>query len=366
MSQDGARSLSTDPSRASTGGRSTRTLRDVHPDLAAVAARRLGVFTAGEAVRAGYRPDEIRAELGSGRWRWLRRGVYICAADLESTAGDARARHVLDCLAVLASLRPGPVVSHASAARLHGVVVPADVDDTVRLTDEVQWRRGRGYAVSRAALPTGDVGRLGPALTTTPARTLVDCAREWDLVDSVVAMDAALRKGAVTSEELREAVLRATHWVGIGEAARASGLADGRAESPLESRGRLALLAAGLPCPELQVELHGPRGFVARVDAWYEDAAVAVEFDGRVKYLDPFDGRGAGEVLWREKRREDVVRGLGVRVVRLAQEDVVPRLRPDVAARVAALLADPPAGVRHFHTVRRQGLAVEDHADAGR
>ena len=59
------------------------------------------------------------------------------------------------------------------------------------------------------------------------------------------------------------------------------GLADGRAESPLESLGRLALLEAGLPRPELQVDLYGPHGFVARVDGWYEEAAVAIEFDGR-------------------------------------------------------------------------------------
>jgi hypothetical protein len=179
-------------------------------------------------------------------------------------------------------------------------------------------------------------------------------------------MDAALHDGVLAREDLHEAVLRATHWVGIGDAARAFGLADGRAESPLESRGRLALLAAGLPRPELQVELHGPRGPVARVDAWYEDAAVAVEFDGRVKYLDPFDGRDPGEVLWREKRREDLVRELGVRVVRLTQEDVLPRRRSDLAARLAPLLAAPPAGVRRFTVVRRREPAAGGLTGAAR
>ncbi len=334
----------------------------VHPDLERVAASRLGVFTAREAVAAGYRPDEVRTELGAGRWRWLRRGVYVRAQDLAAASGDDRLRHLVDCLAVLVSLRPGPVVGTGSAARVHGLVLPRGLQDVVRLTDEIQWRRGRGYVVTRASLPDGDVGPLRGFGVTTPARTLVDCAREWDLVDSVVAVDAALHGGLVTRDELRAAVLRATHWVGIGDAARALGLADGRAESPLETRGRLALASAGLPVPELQVEVHGPRGFVARVDGWYEEAAVAVEFDGRVKYLDPLDGRDAGEVLWREKRREDLLRELGVRVVRLTQDDVAPRARADLVARVSPLLAVPFSGARRFSTVRRD----ERSAVAGR
>ena len=43
---------------------------------------------------------------------------------------------------------------------------------------------------------------------------------------------------------------------GIGSAARAVGLADGRAESPLETRGRLRILGSGLPAPELQVVIN--------------------------------------------------------------------------------------------------------------
>jgi predicted transcriptional regulator of viral defense system len=324
----------------------------VHPDLTALAATRLGVFTAREAVRVGYRPDEIRSELSSGRWRWLRRGVYVRAVDLARVESDARLRHLVDGVAVLLSLAPGPVLSHTSAAKIHRLVIPGDVDGAVRLTHSRQWRRGRGYVVTRASLPDADLTRVLAFAATSPARTLVDCAREWSVLDAVVAMDAALHAGLVDREDLRAAVLRATHWIGIGDAARAFGLADGRAESPLESRGRVALLEAGLPRPELQVEIHGPRGFVARVDAWYEEAGVAIEFDGRVKYLDPVDGRDPGEVLWREKRREDRLRELGVRVIRLAQEDVTPRRRRELTARVGALLAEPMDGIRSFRVVR--------------
>lgn len=119
-------------------------------------------------------------------------------------------------------------------------------------------------------------------------RTLVDCAREWSLTAGVIAIDAAVHPRKIERAETHRAVLAGTHRVGIAGAARALALADGWAESPLETR--LALLSAGLPRPELQVEIHDGVGFVGRVDAWYEEVAVAVEFDGRVKYLD--SGRG--------------------------------------------------------------------------
>ena len=61
---------------------------------------------------------------------------------------------------------------------------------------------------------------------------------------------------------------------------------------------------------------------VGVVDAWFEEAAVAVEFDGRVKYTDPWRGRLPEQVLWDEKRREDELRALDIRVVRIADADL--------------------------------------------
>lgn len=330
------------------GARSSR-LAPVHPDLQAIAAHRLGVFTSQEALRVGYREEDIRAELATRRWTRLRKGVYVQTA-LEAAA-SGRARHLLDAVAVLLRLDPGPVLSHASAARLHELEVPRSAGNDVRVTDVGQWRRGRGYRVARAALPSVDVEPWLSFSATGVARTLVDCAREWSLTDGVIAMDAALQGRKVARSELAAAVLAATHRAGIATAARAYGLCDGRAESPLETRGRLAIRAAGLPLPELQVELWDQDGFVARVDAWYDDAAVAVEFDGRVKYVDPYRGRQPEDVVWEEKRREDRIRALDVRTIRVVSDDLgVPW--PRMAARLDGLLATRPIGARRFRVVR--------------
>lgn len=320
----------------------------VHPRLRAIADSRLGVFTSREVLAVGYVDEDIRTELRTRRWLRLRKGVYIAAADVPTA--DDRRRHLVDCLAVLLCLDAGPVLSHASAARLHGLVLPRAESPEVRVTVEDQWRRGRGYRVARAALPDGDVLPWLSFGATSPARTLVDCAREWSLTDGVIAMDAAVNALTVDRADILRAVLSGTHRVGIAGAARALDLCDGRAESPLETRGRLALLSAGLPRPELQVEIHDEAGFIGRVDAWYEEAAVALEFDGRVKYVDPRSGSAPGEVLWKEKRREDRLRDAGVRVVRVVNEDLgVPWAQK--AARIRGLLAAPYVGERRFRTV---------------
>ena len=321
------------------------------PELNAVAAGRLGVFTSQEALRAGYRVEDIRAELRSRRWSRIRKGVYIATPDL--LAADDRGRHLVDCLAVLLSLGPGPVLSHASAARLHGLILPRRQSPEVRVTAEDQWRRGRGYRVAQATLSPDEIGPWLAFGATTVPRTLVDCAREWSMADGVVAMDAALRERKATRAELLRAVLGGAHRVGIAQAARALRLADGRAESPLETRGRLAILGSGLPRPELQVEIHDATGFIGRVDAWYEEAAVAIEFDGEVKYTDPRYASSPGEVLWKEKRREDRIRAAGPRVVRIGNADLGAPWS-GTAARIRDLLADPLRGPRRFRVVRTE------------
>ena len=127
-----------------------------------------------------------------------------------------------------------------------------------------------------------EVTELGRHRVTTPARTLVDSAREWSELPAVAAMDAALLRGLVTRDELRATLDRHRFAPRLPRAARAVAAADGRAESWLETRGRLRFAAAGLPPFVPQVELWVDGELVKVADGWYEDAALAVEFDGRI------------------------------------------------------------------------------------
>jgi hypothetical protein len=293
----------------------------------------------------------------SGRWRRLRRGIYIAADDLARAESNGQ-RHQLDCLAVLLAVdRPSAAISHRSAARLWGFPLRRRPEDVVFLTDPTHGHDGRGFHVTRAPLDPREVSNRGPFRLTTAARTLIDVAREEPLEDAVIAMDAALLTRRVTAQELRTAAARATTWRGGRRASRAVALADGRAESPLETRGRLRIVGAALPIPGLQVEIRAAGRLVGVVDAWYEEAAVAVEFDGRVKYTDPWRGRTPDRVLWDEKRREDELRSLDIRIVRIADADLNSPRWPGVEARLRELLAVPGPALRRFtSTPRAVGL----------
>jgi predicted transcriptional regulator of viral defense system len=328
----------------------------VHPLLRAAAERRAGVFTALDARRAGYGADEVQRMCTSGRWQRLRRGVYA-TPDVVGRAVEQGRRHELDCLAVLAALdRPDAAISHASAVHLHGLPSRALASGVVRLTDPAHNRRGRGFSMTRSPLEAEEVRARRALRVTTAPRALVDHARESSLEDAVVAMDAALLVGKVTRPELARAQERARRWPGGPAAGRAVVLADGRAESPLETKGRLRIVGAGLASPALQVEIRVAGRLVAVVDGWFDDAAVALEFDGRVKYTDPWRNRSPGQVLWEEKRREDELRALGIAVVRIAEEDLGVRW-PRVEDDLRRLLARPrPVDRRFTATARLLGV----------
>jgi len=329
----------------------------VHPLLRSTAQGQRGIFTAADARRAGYAHPEIRQMCASGRWRRLRRGIYITADDLARAEEDGQ-RHQLDCLAVLLAVdRPSAAISHRSAARLWCFPLRRRPADVVQLTDPTHGHDGRGFHITRAPLDPREVSIRGPFRLTTAARTLIDVARVEPLEDAVVAMDAGLLDRRVTGQQLRSAAERAATWRGGRRASRAVALADGRAESPLETRGRLRIVGAALPTPGLQVEIRAGIRLVGVVDAWYEGAAVAVEFDGRVKYTDPWRDRAPERVLWEEKRREDELRSLDIRIVRIADADLSTARWPAVEGRLRELLAVPGPAIRRFTaTPRTVGL----------
>jgi len=324
----------------------------MHPVLRALADRQYGVFTAVDARRAGYEHAEIRYLCSSGAWVRLRRGVYVTAADL-AAAEASNGRHRVECAAVLRDLgRPRAAISHTSATRLWGLPVPRGTDRVVRLTDPDHYRRGQGFRMARAPLRDADVVTAGSIRLTRIGRTVVDYAREAPLDDAVVAMDAALLTGRTSLTELERRATAVRHWPGARRAQRAVSLADGRAESPLETRGRLRIVGSGFPKPELQVEIHANGRLLAVVDGWYDDAAVAIEFDGRVKYTNPWRERSPSQVLWDEKRREDALRALDIRLLRIADGDLRERW-PESERRLRWLLSRAGPSERHFTAIPR-------------
>lgn len=220
-------------------------------------------------------------------------------------------------------ISPRLIVSHASAAALHGLPWRGEFPEVVEVIDPVRTttqslthvrkRPGKGRRMRTQSMVA--TGRRLTDLVTT----LADLAITYDLRLSVPALDAALAAGCPLTDVRAEIERRgAVH--GRHRAEVATALADGASGSPGESGARVALDEVGAPRPELQHEFHDEDGLIGRVDFWFPDQGVVLEFDGRTKYVDPAlrrSGTTAADVVVAEKRREDrlrrhhEVRGLG-------------------------------------------------------
>ncbi|QNG20289.1 type IV toxin-antitoxin system AbiEi family antitoxin domain-containing protein [Rhodococcus triatomae] len=276
-----------------------------------------------QALAAGYSDEEIRRRYTRGEWQRLGHGAYIEAATM--SALDAPARHLLAVDAVLPALAPDAVLSHGTAAVVHGLPLWDAPLDRVHVTrDRPSGGRTGADVVVHASPLHGSVTTIGGYRVTSPARTVVDLACSYGVESAVVAGDAAARTLAVGSRELSAEVTRAGGRRGVQAARRAAALVDARCESVGESRSRVFFEAYDLPVPSLQHEFRDGGGyFLARVDFYWAEYGVIGEFDGRTKYgrlLRP--GQEPGDAVFAEKLREDALRELGYGVVRWTWADL--------------------------------------------
>jgi hypothetical protein len=259
----------------------------------------------------------------------VRRGAYVRTDVWRASRPEERHRWLID--ATVASMRIAPVLSHESAAVLHGLPLVGPLPRTLQVVAEAAGG-GRSSGLVRrhgvVRLPeTIEVD--GMAVTTVP-ETVVALARTRSFASALAAADHALATRMTTIEDLAAALQRAGSARGTRRATKVLRWADGRSESVGESVSREHIIILGLPVPELQHSFDDAHGFIGRVDFWWESERVAGEFDGRTKYRAGSHGLRASEaVLWEEKRREDRLRRLGLTVVRWVWDEAldVERLR---------------------------------------
>ncbi len=280
-------------------------------------------------LASGYTDDETRRL--ARRLVAVRRGAYVEPDD--ERLGTPEARHLLAVRAAVAQLGPGTVVSHVSAAVVHGLAVWDVPLDRVHVTRRGRsgGRRSRHLHLHVLPLEPDDIVLVGGIAVTSVARTVADLARVLPFEQAVVVTDSALHLARRSGQggrhgDLAAALARYPRRHGGAAAGRVLGFATDLAESVGESRSRVAMAAAGLPAPALQVVLHSTEGrSLGRVDFWWEEHQVVGEFDGRVKYgglLRP--GQSAGDAVFAEKVREDAIRQPGRRVVRWTWAELAP------------------------------------------
>ena len=187
----------------------------------------------------------------------------------------------------------------------------------------------RRVDVYRTDLDSVEVLVCGVLVVTTPTRTALDVASTFPLEEAVIALDSAYRTAGVSPDEL-DAVFGASHRRGVQNARKALALADPRSGSVPESEARLLFARAGLPAPELQLEVYADGAFIARVDFGWVLERLAVEIDG-------FAYHSAGGAFQRDRDRQNALVSAGWKVLRFTVSDL--RDRPEyVVAQILAAL----------------------------
>ncbi len=240
---------------------------------------------------------------------------------------DIRAEdaHLLAIRAHLAAARGVMTVSHQSAAIVHGFAMWAPDLGKVHVTVNRAsgGRTTKTSHVHAAELTAEDTDVVDGFTVTSADRTVADLLRILRFEAAVCVGDAALRTGRATVDGIEGALARSSRKGAVG-ARRALSFCDARSESVGESRSRILIDRLGYPAPQLQLDVYGPgRKLLGRSDFGFTSPGVLGEFDGMVKYSEYVPpGHTAGDVVFREKRREDAMRSCGWVMARWTWSDL--------------------------------------------
>lgn len=267
-------------------------------------AQRQGYITAARARSLGANEHLLGDLTAQGRLIRVARGVYLVPGDR-----FALENHELFTRAMLES-KPFAYASHHSALALHEVALFGVPWDQVHLAEHRDSSRRRDGCHWHVLRPGDHTTKVGDYRSVSVPLSLAQVSARFGVTAGLVSLDSALAQQLCTKDDV-EAILKSGRIRrGAIAARRALFLADGRAESPGESR--LRAIIAELPLSyDLQVNVGGP-GYGYRVDLLVE-GLVAIEFDGRVKY----EGARGREALVSEKVREDYIRSRGFGFMRV-------------------------------------------------
>ena len=301
----------------------------VHPTLQAIAdkaARTHGVISLNEARACGAQPMQLH--------RWVQAGRIQRMGRRNFTFPGQPVTWYLQLRAALNDVGPTAVLSHRSAAALHGF--EGYPEGIVELTTPRSQRRRAIEAVhhSSGTIPKLDRCVAKGFATTSAARTVIDLAAASNITQLEGAIDAAMRNGQISAAFLakRMEALRGRGRSGIPLLDEL--LIDTGGANRLERRFLQLCREAGLPRPACQVTHRVGAQTVARVDFDFHPATLVVEVEGQVAHASPRERQRDAE-----RRRHLAV--LGRVVYSFTYEDIFKRpdtVTNDVRAALAANL----------------------------
>jgi hypothetical protein len=281
-----------------------------------VAARQDGVVTAAQCRTLGLHPADVATLCRSGRWLRLARGVYLVDAHVVGTPG----RRTMIRAAVL-SFGADAVAVLGSAAELYGIggLSHRDGVDVSLPGPRARPRRILDQFVRphQLVLQPADVTTVEGIPVTTALRTVADLMLRLDRYSAISVLDSSLNRGFLDDADLGLLAASMAGRRGVVESRRWLDEADGRAESPLESRSRLRCVDGRVPPDELQYPVHDRSGrLLGYGDLAWTRARLVAEADGVEPHSQP-------EAIFRDRRRQNDFANAGFTVIRFTWQDTV-------------------------------------------
>jgi hypothetical protein len=267
-------------------------------------------------------PRALRRSAERGQLVRPHRGAFVDAARWAALSPQDQYRTRI--IAAAMSSRTRPVVSHVSAAVLHGAPLVGGVPGLVHVVSTLAagTRSEHGFRKHATGVPGGVIDIDGIAVTAL-VRTLADVAVTEPFLTAVAILDWAFARHPITAEDVLVDLDRRGVVRGRRRAAFALAFADPRSGSPGESLSRVRFRELGCPTPDLQHPFSDALGLIGIVDFWWPALRTVGEFDGVAKYIrDEYTGgRSVAEIVLAEKSRENRLRALGLTVVRWDWDD---------------------------------------------
>ncbi|PRW63126.1 DUF559 domain-containing protein [Actinopolyspora mortivallis] len=239
--------------------------------------------------------------------------------------------HHLRCSAAALRLPSRAVLTGRSAATLYGVPLARGSDPVEVIVSGC--KRAHGIRSWDVRCRESEKVPWAGIHVATVERACFDMLVRHSVAYGVAYCDAVIRAGLVSIPRL------AAHLEGrsddrIVRVRRVFDLLDGRAESVPESVLRVTLVLAGMR-PTPQLEVRGTSGVIARVDLGFEEAKLAVEYDGA--------WHGDPRRFYRDQRRLAALRARGWHVIVVTSEQLTCESR-ELVQRIRAKLHERSPG----------------------
>ncbi len=235
-------------------------------------------FTRAAARRTGLSDHELAWLVSGGYLRKPVTGVYVPAQVADSLE--------LRCRSLKLVVPPDAVVCDRHAGWLQEaemVLAPGEHLNlgpiSVFLPPGRRLRRDMTASGERTFRPN-EIVEFNGLLASAALRTTLDLGRVRWREAAISGMDAMLRTGKVSKDEVLAEVERFSGMRWVSVLRQIAPIADGRSESPGESVLRLRWLDTGLPAPEPQVVVRRNGIVIARLDLGIEELRYGAEYDG--------------------------------------------------------------------------------------